>query len=231
MTSSGTTNFNPSASNLTLAAFARIGIRRTEITAQHMADADSEGNFAQVLISNSQPNLWKSEVYPITLVAGTAAYSLPARMIAIQDVYITTTNGGTSQDRLVFPLSLFQYDAQPNKTRQAPPTAYLIQKLISPTITFWQVPDSASTYTANVRMLSQGQDVSQASGATLDMPYKFLDVYVAGLAHRLSRIYAPDKEQIRKQDYMDAWAAAANTDTQDNVGMTVSVDTSGYWRR
>lgn len=232
MTTSGTNNFSASAASaLTLVAFGRIGIRRTAITAEHLADAAIEANLVQVTTGNNQPTLWKSVVFPITLVAGTAPYNLPATLIAIQDVYITTTLGGVSTDRVLYPLSLDQYDAQANKTQQAPPTSYVIKKIIpTPTITFWQTPDDSATYSANVRLLKQSEDVSFANGATLDMPYTYLDVFVAGLAHRLSRIYAPDKEVIRKQDYMEAWEAAARTDTQDSTSIFISPSFAGYWQ-
>ncbi len=188
----------------------------------------------QVTVGNNQPNLWRSEVYDITLAEGDAEYDLPTRMISIQDVYITTTPSGagasSSTDRVIFPMTLTQYDAQPNKTIQAAPTAYLIQKTLSPTITFWQVPDGNATYTAHVRLLARQEDVSLRAGYTLDMPYTYLDVFVAGLAHRLARIYAPDKEMIRKADYLDALAAAQNTDTQDNTTMTINVGRQGYFR-
>lgn len=230
MASSGTTAFNPAASALTLIAFGRIGIRRTELTTQHMADAAAEFNLLQVQLANFEPNLWKSEVFDITLSQGTASYDLPTRMVAIQDVYIRTTSNDVSTDRLVWPLSYLEYDSQANKTQQAPPTAYLINKLMSPTITFWQVPDMDDTYTAKVRLLSQPQDVSMPGGVTLDMPYRWLDVAVAGLAHRLSRLYAPDKEAIRKVDYQEAWQAAATTDTQDSVSMYIMPGFQGYWR-
>lgn len=211
-------------------AFGRIGIRRTEITAQHLQDAAFEANLLQVTLAGNQPNLWRSEVYDITLVEGTANYSLPARMAAIQDIYMTTEAGGSETDRLLSPMSLYEYDSQANKTAQSPPTAYVIFKTLSPSVTFWQVPDGAATYTAHVRLLSQSQDVSQTSGTTLDMPYIYLDVYVAGLAHRLSRIYARDQEMIRKQDYQEAWAIAAQTDTQDSVSMYIQPDFTGAYR-
>ncbi len=201
---------------------------------QHLEDAAIEANLVQVAVGNNQPNLWRSEVYDITLTQGTAEYDLPTRMISIQDVYLTTTPSGagdsTSTDRVLFPMSLTQYDGQPNKTIQAAPTGYLIQKTLSPSITFWQVPDDSATYTAHVRMLSRQEDVSLRNGTTLDMPYTYLDVFVAGLAHRLSRHYAPDKEMIRKADYLDALAEAQRTDTQDNTVMTISVGRSGYFR-
>ena len=211
-------------------AFGRIGIRRTEITAQHLEDAANEMNLLQVQLANNQPNLWKTEVFDITLEEGDPEYDLPVRMAAIQDVYIRTTSGGTVTDRIVWPLSSYEFDALPDKTQQAPPTSYYINKTLTPTITFWQVPDMDDTYTAKVRLLAQPQDASLVSGTTLDMPYRFLDVFVAGLAHRLARIYAPDKEAVRKQDYQDAWTVAATTDTQDSVGISISPSFGGYYR-
>lgn len=231
MATTGTYAFSPAASALTLTAFNRIGIRPSEVTAMHLANAATEANLLQASIGANQPNLWRSEVYDIDLEDGVAEYDLPTRMIAIQDVYMTTTSGGSSTDRLLFPLTLYEYDAQPNKTQEAPPTAYLIQKVIpTPTITFWQVPDADDTYEAHVRILSQIQDVSQLSGTTLDMPYIYLDVYVAGLAYRLARIYAPDKEMLRKQDYMEALAIAQKTDTQDNTSIYIQPAFSGFYR-
>lgn len=194
-----------------------------------------EANLLQSGLGSQQPHLWRSEVYDIILEEGEPEYDLPARMIAIQDIYMTTTPTGgsadTATDRVLGPLSLFEWDAQPNKTQQAPPTAYVIFKTLSPTVKFWQVPDDSATYVAHVRLLSQMQDVSQVSGATLDMPYIYMDVYVAGLAYRLARIYAPDKELIRKQDYMEALEAAEKTDTQDSVSLFVQPDFSNYYRR
>ncbi len=230
MATTGTYAFNDPASGLTALSYGRIGIRTTEITAQHMADATTEWNLLQVELSNHQPNLWRTEVFPITLVAGTATYDLPARMIAIQDLYLSVTSGGTTTDRLLWPLSYMEYDAQANKTQQAPPTSYLANKTIAPTITFWQVPDASADYVANVRILTQMQDVSLKGGTTLDMPYRYLDAAVAGMSLRLARLYARDKLADCRLDFADALAAAQNTDTQDSVGLYIMPDFSGYRR-
>ncbi len=231
MTSSGLYAFNPALSNLVLSSYARIGIRRTEITAQHMTDADLESNMVQVAISNRQPNLFSQILHPITMVAGTATYDLPAKMIAIRDAYISVTSGGVTTDRALFPMSTSDYDYQANKTRQAPPQAYFVNKLLSPTVTMWPVPDDTASYVFNLRMLTQMQDASIPSGVTLDMPYKYLEVFLSGLAYRLSKIYARDLEAVRKQDYADAWTDAATTDTEDGISISISPSFGGYWVR
>jgi len=60
MTSIGTYSYSPSIGDLTLNAFARIGLRRPELQQQHFADAAMEANLLQVEFSNRGPNLWKS---------------------------------------------------------------------------------------------------------------------------------------------------------------------------
>jgi len=216
MSSSGSYAFNPAAANLTLVAFGRIGIRRTEITQQHLDDAANEANLVQVKLSNLEPNLWKDELYQVTLTAGTPTYALPQRFIAIQAAYITTQYSGssTSQDRIIWPISTFEYAAVPDKTQQGQPTSYWYNRQITPEISFWPCPDSSATYILNLRVCSQIQDAVLPSGVTLDLPYRWLDVFVADLAYRLSRIYAPDKEVMRKADADEAWKNAAFEDQE-----------------
>jgi hypothetical protein len=79
-------------------------------------------------------------------------------------------------------------------------------------------------------MLSRIEDMSQANGANVDLVYTYLDVYVAGLALRLSRHYAPDKEAAREANYEKALARAQKTDTQDMTSMFIRPDFSGYHR-
>jgi hypothetical protein len=78
MAYSGTYGFQPSTGELALNAFARIQIRRTEITQQHLSDAANEANMVQVEFGNRQPNLWSAETYEVPLVPGTASYTIPS---------------------------------------------------------------------------------------------------------------------------------------------------------
>lgn len=230
MTTTSTYGFNPALSNLVLSAYARIGIRRTEITAQHMADAEQEANLVQVKLSNKVPNLFLDELYTQALTAGTATYTLPARLVAFQAAYITTSSGGVDQDRIVWGLSTFEYAAIPDKTMEAPPTSFWLDMQATPQISFWPVPDSAATYTFKARMLRQIQDASIPAGTNVDVPYRALDCYVAELAYRLSRVYARDLEAQRKLDAEDAWIVFATTDQEQVPNYITATGMAGYWR-
>lgn len=229
MAATGTYAYNPAISDLTLSAFARIGIRRTELTAQHMADAAQESNLIQVELSARLPNLFAKEDYSQSLTEGTATYTLPSRLLAFQAIWISSSNGGVSTDRLIYPYSAFEYAAIADKTQQGSPTSYYLSTVVPPQITLWPVPDDTATYTLRAYILRQFQDASLVSGYTLDVPYRALDVWTAKLAHRLSRIYAPDKEVLRKADADEAWAVFATLD-QEQVPLYINVATMGYFQ-
>lgn len=214
MTTSSTYTFDPGIGDLVLSAFARIGIRRTEITQQHMADAAVEANLVQVELSNLQPNLWSAETYTISLSQGTSAYPLPARMISPMAVYLTLTQDGVSTDRILTPISTYEWAALPTKTLQAQPTTFWYERTNPPIVNLWPVPDGNATYTLNLRILSQLQDTKLSGGTTLQMPYRWLDVFTAKLAHRLARIYAPQIEDKRAADAERAWEIAAKEDIE-----------------
>ena len=223
MTSSGTTAFNPSIGQLALSAYSRIGIRRTSLLAEHMADAYMETNLMLSAWSNFQPNLWKVDLVSQTLTQGTATYAVDAKTIMILDANITVSN----QDRLIFPISRTEYASYPNKTEQGVSSVFWFDRLISPTITLWLVPDG-SFGPLNYYRFTQVQDANLQSGETMDLPYRFLDAMVAGLSHRLARIWKPELEQLRKMD-ADQALAIAQTQDVENVGLVIMPGTEGYW--
>ncbi len=238
MAATGTYAYNPATSNLTLTAYGRCLIRRTEITAQHLADAENEANLVQVEFSNRQPNLWTDELYTVALTEGDATYTLPARMVAIQAAYMTVEDdAGNTTDQILWPLSTFEYAAMPNKAQEAPPNSYWYNRQITPQITLWPVPDEDDRYTLNLRILHQIQDASLASGTTLDMPYRWLDAWVSALAARLADLY-PDALIKSKGPaaITDMWAKAerawkiAATEDQERVPLYIQPQTSSYWR-
>ena len=55
--------------------------------------------------SNKQVNLWKVELVSTPLVQGVSTYSVDPSIVVILDCYITVTNGSTSTDRYIMPIS------------------------------------------------------------------------------------------------------------------------------
>lgn len=196
-----------------------------------MMDAYTECNLVQVDLSNKVPNLWLDELFTIDLVAGQSTYQLSPTLVAFQAPVVTTTysDSEVAYDRLLYAYSTYEYAAIPNKAQQGPPTSYWLNLLATPEVSFWPTPDSNAQYTFRVRQLRQIQDAVLAGGVTADVPYRWLDCYVAKLAHRFARIYAPDKEQIREADAEKAWAVAALTD-QEQVPMYIQGCYQGYWQ-
>ena len=223
MATSNTWAFNPSVGNLALSAYSRIQIRRPALLAEHMFDAYQETNFMMSSWSNMAPNLWTVDLVTQTLTASTATYSVDAKTVMILDAYITVS----SQDRLIFPISRTEYSSYPNKTAEGVPSVFWFDRILAPTITLWLVPDD--TYTLSYYRCTQNQDANLQSGETPAVPFRFLDAMVAGLAHRLARIYKPELEQARKQDAAEALALAQTQDTE-NVAMSVQPQLQGYYR-
>ena len=227
---SGTFNFAPSLGEVVLNAYSRIGIRRTEILQTHLADARLEANLLLAKISNTQPNLWSVDLLAFPLIQGASTYTVPAETAMILDAYIRY--GSPFTDRSIYPISRSEYSTYPSKTLQAFPTVFWFDRLVSPTITLWPVPDGNGPYTLFYYRVSQVQDAEYSDGTNalnMQIPYLWLDAFVSGLAARLARIYAPQLEGQRKMDAHEAWDMAAKQDTE-NVNMMVSPGLSFYFR-
>lgn len=228
MATTGTFAYNPSAADLVLNAFARIQIRGTELTQQHLQDAYNEANLLQVEFANRQPNLWTSELYTTTLSASTATVTLPARTIAIIAAYISTTSGSTTTDTIISPISASEYAGYSVKATEGVPSSFWYNRLSTPTLTLYPVPDDATTYTLSLRMLAQMEDVSLANGTTLDLPYRWMDAFTAGLASRLAQIYKPESADRLDLRAERAWNIAAKQD-QEDVPISIVPEIGGYY--
>jgi len=84
-------------------------------------------------------------------------------------------------------------------------------------------------YTLFYYRVRQIQDAEYTDGMNIEIPYVWLDAFVAGLAHRLTRIYAPQLEGQRKMDADEAWRLASTQD-QENVPMLIQPGLGGYFR-
>lgn len=88
MALSGTREFNPSLGNAVIAAFARIGVRRPEITQQHLADAQFETNLLQSEMQGDGINLWENVLQTYDLEPGKSTYNIDPNTVFVLDLYI-----------------------------------------------------------------------------------------------------------------------------------------------
>jgi hypothetical protein len=228
MASSGTYNYNLTNGEAILVAFDSIGIEPAAILQNHMWTARHQLNLLLARWSNLQVNLWTVVLNSIPMVSGTATYPVPPQTIMILDAYITTQSGGGGAiDRYISPISRNEYAAQSNKDTLGPPTSFWFNRLINPTATMWPVPDGAGPYMFNYYACVQIQDANIAGAETPNVPYRWLEALVTGLAARLARKYAPAMVADAKADAREAWLIAAAQDTE-NVNMSISFDMTAY---
>lgn len=228
-TTSSTYSFAPPIGDLVIAAYRRIQIHRAEIVTEHFADAKMELNLMQVSWANLGPLLWTVDLQSITLIAGQATYPVPANTVMMLDLYVSTPNGdGTNSDRTLTALSRTEYASMPDKSVKGGLTSFWFDRQISPTVTLWPVPDGQET-TLSYYRFTQMQDAITSNAATPQAMYLCLDAYVAGLAHRLARIYKPDLEAAREADATKALNLMFSQ-VVENVPLYIQPVTYGYWR-
>jgi len=230
MTTSGTTAYNPSLGELTLYAFNLCGVRNTALAQEHMSSARTAANLMLSSWSNRGVNLWKVDLVTVPLVTGTSTYAVDSSTVMILDAYVTNTGNGQNIDRIILPVSRTEYASYPNKQQQGFPTIYWFDRLISPTVTIWPVPNTSNGPTSlSYYRVSQVQDSNFTGGQTIDIPYRWLDAFATGLAARLSMVWAPAISQMLKPAADEAYNIAAQQDTE-YVSMYISPQISGYYR-
>ena len=230
MTTSGTYSYSPSIGEVVLYAFNLCQVRSTSIAQEHLNSARQAMNMLLSRWSNMGVNLWKVDTETITLQAGVSTYSVPSDTVMILDMYARTPSGTTNTDRIMMPISRTEYASYPNKLQQGFPTVFWFDRLISPTVTVWPVPDgSGSPTTITYYRVTQVQDANLPGGETIDVPYRWLDAFANGLAYYLARIWQPQLVGQLKQEADEAYMIAANQDTE-NVSVFISPQIQGYFR-
>lgn len=226
---SGTYNFLPSLGELVLNSFARCQIRRSEITEEHLINARIAANLLLVDWSIDVPNLWTVDLQTTVLTAGEASYAVDPTTVAILDAYISTDNGdGTTTDLIIYPISRTEYSSLPEKSQEGRPTVFWFDRLISPIVYLWNVPDDTQIWTLKYYRVRQMQDANYTSGQNVEIPYRFLEAFASGEAAKLAEIYKPemaDKLQL-KADMK--WKKASEQDVE-NVPLTLAPGLSSYF--
>jgi hypothetical protein len=215
MTTSGTSAFNLDLTEIVEEAFERVGSEMR--TGYDLRTARRSLNLMFADWANRGVNMWTFEQGSINLVAGTATYDLPADTVDLLEHVIRTGAGSasTQADLTITRISVSTYATIPNKLQQARPIQVWIERLNTPRITVWPVPDNSQPYTFVYWRMKRIQDAGNGVN-TMDMPFRFVPCMVAGLAYYLA-LKVPggaDRMGVLKQQYDEAWQLASDEDRE-----------------
>lgn len=226
MATSGTYTFNPGLGELTLYAYQLIGIRPTALLQEHLESSRVAANMLLSRWSNQGVNLWQVDLVTVPLVQGQSTYSVDANTVVMLDAYVEY--GSPPIDRIIMPVSRTEYASYPNKSQQGFPTVFWFDRLLSPTVTIWPVPDGSQSSLKYYRAV-QIQDANLSGSQSVDIPYLWMEAFAFGLALRLAMIWAPDKVAGLKVAADESYDIASRQNVE-TAQQYISPQISGYFR-
>lgn len=227
---SNTFDFDPSLGEAIIAAYARCGIRRTEIVVQHMADGRAEANYLMSDWQGDGLNTWQVELVTQNIVAGQYIYDVPNTTVFTLDLVIRQNpDSGMPIDRLIIGISRSDYMAIANKTMQGFPTSYWYERLLNPKLYLWPVPNNDIIGGLRYYVQKRAMDENTKDGTQIAIPYEAYDAFVWGLAERLAFIYAPDKVALIMPRAQKAYQRMLQA-TTENTPLNLNIELKSYFR-
>ena len=229
MTTAGSTSFNLDLNNLVEEAFERCG---SEIrTGYELRTARRSLNLLTAEWANRGVNLWTIEQGEIALNQGQFAYNLPIDTVDLLEHVIRTGTGQNQSDLTITRISVSTYATIPNKLAQGRPIQIWVDRqsgatyppggqpegtdpitgVDHPQVYVWPTPEQSNYYTLVYWRMRRVQDAGNGTN-TQDIPFRFLNCMVAGLAYYLSMKIAPDRMASLKAQYDEQWKFAAEED-------------------
>ena len=229
MTTSGTASFNLDLSNIVEEAFERCG--KELRSGYDLRTARRSLNLLTVEWSNRGVNLWTIEQGELALNMNQIAYDLPVDTIDLLEHVTRTGTGQNQQDLTITRISVSTYATIPNKNATGRPIQVWVDRqsgaqypaggrpegtdpvtgIDNPKIYVWPAPDQSSYYTFVYWRMRRIQDAGNGI-QTQDIPFRFLNCMIAGLAYYLAQKIAPDRVQALKMQYDEQWQYATEED-------------------
>lgn len=220
MTTSNTTNFDLDLISIIEEAYERCGVSYKE--GYDFKTAKRSLSLMVIEWANRGINLWTLDAGSIPLVAGTATYDLPSDTIDVLEVSLRVGSGSTATDFSLGRISMSSYANIANKNQIGRPLQFWVNRLsgaMEPSgrknskITLWPIPESDADSSLVYYRLRRIQDTGDGIN-TQDIPFRFLPVFIAGLAY-YSAIKLPeatDRIPMLKNMYDEAWQQASEED-------------------
>jgi hypothetical protein len=224
-----TWTFDPSLGSAVIAAYSRCGVRRTEITTQHMADAEAEANYLMSAWQGDGINLFQVDLVTLPLIAGVSEYNVPNTTVFTLDMYIRVNPGQYNPiDRLITQISRSDYAAIANKQMPGMTTCAWINKQLNPVMYLWPVPN-IDGMELRYYVQKRAMDEFLTNGQQIAVPYECYDAFVWGLAERLAFIYTPDRVAMISPRAMQAYQKMLQATTEP-VPLEMQIQVGSYFR-
>lgn len=204
MAVSGSKNFELDVNDYIEEAFERCGIMAQ--TGYDLRSAKRSLNLMLADWANRGLNQWTIEQTTISLTQGTGDYALGSDTIDILSAVVRRSNTDYSIDRI----SRDDYLSIPNKTQQARPSQFFVDRQINPTLKLWPIPENSTDVVVVDKLMRMDDADTQTN--TLEIPFRFYPCLAAGLAYYLAIKRAPDRVQLLKAVYEEEFERAASED-------------------
>lgn len=207
MATSGTTTFNLSIDDLVEEAFERCGMRPQ--SGYQLSSARRSLNLLFLDWANRGLNLWTIEQATYALVQGTNEISLDASVVNVLEAVIRDPSAGVSTDIYIERISREDYLNVPDKTTQARPAQFYVQRTNIPKVFFYPAADKNYTFVYyRIRRIQDAGDYTN----TADVNFRFLPCLASGLAYYLSLKFSPERASALKAIYEEDFQRAASED-------------------
>lgn len=219
MTVSGSTDFELDVSDYIEEAFERCGLEVR--TGYDLRTAKRSMNIMFAEWANRGLNQWTIKQRTQALTKGTSDYTLDGDVI---DVLSAVIRRG-STDINIEKISRDEFLNIPNKSTEARPSQFFIDRQITPVVKLWPTPEN-STDVLVYDCLTRIDDADTQTN-TLDVPFRFYPCLAAGLAYYLSIKRAPDRIQMLKAAYEEEFDRALAED-RDRASFNVTPQLNYY---
>ena len=128
------------------------------------------------------------------------------KTIDILDMVVRRSGSDITINRI----SRGDYLAIPDKDDQGRATQFFVDRLITPTVTIWPVPENSTDTLIYYRLIRM--DDADESTNTMEVPFRFLPCLVSGLAYCIAVKRAPARMADLKVSYEEDFFRAATED-------------------
>lgn len=183
--------------------------------------------------ANRGLNMWTYEERTQLLTYNVAEYDLGADIVDVLEQVVQLPPGSTSPYLNRYNMTRVSISTQATRTNPnitgRPVEVYYNRGTDGVTAHVWPLPGSGGPYTLVYWVLRRIEDAGAFTN-TGDFPFRFLPVFVAGLAYMIAqkkRRDDPNLVQTLKTEYEEAWLSASQED-RERATLSIVPRSSSY---